>query len=205
MMARSLAWITVLWALCLQESLQQHLQKVSFIDRDRRQWRPTESSYATRGISITPIDGNTNRCFSTSPSKGNERGDPYWQVDLEEPVTIQLITLYACSSYWYELKNVEVYIDEQFVGQVSDVSLSRVINITTGLPMTGQKVKLTKPGGPHQALSVAEVEIYECQNGYYGEGCKERCGEGCRYGWCDKTNGHCECELGWTGEKCDGT
>ncbi|XP_076447761.1 uncharacterized protein LOC143284711 [Babylonia areolata] len=200
MMARSLAWITVLWALCLQESLQQHLQKVPMYTG---RWKPTESSSTGRGSNKRiAINNNKKDCFSTDPRKG-EQEDPFWQVDLEKPITIQLITLYACSSYWYELRNVSVYIDEQFVGQVSQDFMTLVINITTGLPMTGQRVKLTKPGGPHQVLSVAEVEIYECQNGYYGEGCQEHCGSGCRYGWCDKTNGHCECKLGWTGEKCD--
>ncbi|XP_052271480.1 multiple epidermal growth factor-like domains protein 10 [Dreissena polymorpha] len=54
-------------------------------------------------------------------------------------------------------------------------------------------------------LELCEVEVYECGDGRYGQGCNKTCGQ-CSdplYS-CNKKTGACRtCRAGWQGEKCD--
>ena len=51
----------------------------------------------------------------------------------------------------------------------------------------------------------SEIYFTECEDGYYGDICKNTCGQ-CLKGnkTCDKTTGHCPggCSAGWTDDTC---
>ncbi|XP_076448474.1 uncharacterized protein LOC143285136 [Babylonia areolata] len=240
MMARSLAWITVLWALCLQESLQQHFKNIL---RDPQAGIIITSSPPALGSYREQInDGSWKQhdCFYTdSSSKAEAEGDPYVQMTLRKQETIHKITIYACDDY--PLGNVTVTIDGQAVATTGLLSgggssnnssggePSRVTNITRpggggaggggggGVRSSlwrGRTVRLSlNPAGPtSQVLAVAEVAIWVCDPTHYGDYCERACGDGCRGdGTCDSQTGLCTlwtpgagCKEGYQPtEKCD--
>ncbi|KAK7089831.1 hypothetical protein V1264_024401 [Littorina saxatilis] len=167
-------------------------------------------------------NGNT----STNYGKGNciftHWGDknPNWTVNLGQSYVISKITVYArntTNEYTYNsdhlkrMRGVMVAIDGGSVYTFdSDVkNIQPDTDIFLSPPRSGQEIKITRQNQVdehYNYLSFCEVQVWVCDDEYYGTNCTTQCGN-CKNGDpCDKSSGECPngCQPGWSPQQqCD--
>ncbi|XP_025108636.1 multiple epidermal growth factor-like domains protein 6 [Pomacea canaliculata] len=175
----------------------------------------------TSGPACLAVNGNsdvTYSPFSRFPASPNcvhiasgNFSSPFWEVDLGQEFPIAAVTLmvppldrlFRVYSILLGSHIEEIYIRNAAARQ--DARLDKVI--------VSHKVRLSLAKGygyfdvEDLSLSLCEVQVWVCVDGYFGINCNKKCGA-CRNNWtCDAVTGYCpaNCEPGWQGFRCDQT
>ncbi|XP_041363458.1 uncharacterized protein LOC121378800 [Gigantopelta aegis] len=155
------------------------------------------------GASHLAVDGNITTEFGQSKPHActcaRGTSSTFWSVDLGKPYPLHNIIIFQTNSNHHRLIGLSIFVDESRCYQwKSSPGPPTVFNITCD--KTGQIVKFQVPR--QEYLTLCEVQIFVCADGYWGQSCSNICGN-CRIGTsCNKQDGSCTCQIGWAPPKC---
>ncbi|XP_025108272.1 multiple epidermal growth factor-like domains protein 10 isoform X2 [Pomacea canaliculata] len=154
------------------------------------------------------IDGNTDTNFNISPPNciHTVEGDtsPFWSVDLGQKIAINTISIYGRASFLMRMICVNVSVDGNIIKRFTDVNgwNNDKYDITVG--RVGRVVNITRDcdhEGP--TINMCEVQVWVCDDGWYGDTCTQACGQCAGGSVCDKVNGGCvSCQTGFQPPLC---
>ncbi|XP_048257368.1 protein draper-like [Haliotis rufescens] len=132
--------------------------------------------------------------------------DPTWTLNLNTSRTekIQHIRLYLRNDLLERNNGMEILIGSQMCYNWSPTEHPPPIaNVTCRQPLTGTTVTIRVPG-PGKFLTLCEVQIFVCSDGWFSENCDRQCQCLNRTEICDKITGHCSsgCFPGYYGTDC---
>ncbi|XP_071081861.1 receptor-type tyrosine-protein phosphatase epsilon-like [Haliotis cracherodii] len=132
--------------------------------------------------------------------------NPTWTVNLNtsSPEKIQQIRLYLRDDLQERSNGMEILVGSQMCFNWSSTEHPPPIdNVTCRQPLTGNNVTIRIPGAM-KFVTLCEVQIFVCSNGWFGEECDKQCRCQNRTDICDKITGHCAggCSPGYNGTDC---
>ncbi|XP_046551925.1 multiple epidermal growth factor-like domains protein 11 isoform X2 [Haliotis rubra] len=132
--------------------------------------------------------------------------NPTWTVNLNTPVPekIQHIRLYLRDRLQERSNGMEILVGSQMCYNWSSTEHPPPLaNVTCRQPLTGTTVTIRIPG-PLKFLTLCEVQIFVCSNGWFSEDCDKQCRCLNSTDVCDKITGHCSsgCLPGYYGTDC---
>lgn len=131
------------------------------------------------------------------------RGDysPWWEVNLKRPYPVYRITVWARNdslSTVSQLDNSVITVDgeECYRFPADTTGWPTKIDINCTRVISGTVIRVTKLSDARNdsdyTLSLCELQVWSCSDGYWGSGCDQVCGQ-CRDGVsCDKVTGQCD-------------
>ncbi|XP_048257511.1 receptor-type tyrosine-protein phosphatase kappa-like [Haliotis rufescens] len=166
-----------------------------------------------RGSAERAVDGQTTTNFKRMPSTcthtGNNDQNPSWNVKLNTSVTekIQHIRLYLRDDPILQNRSdgMKILVDNQMCYNWSSAEHPPPIaNVTCRQPLSGNTVTIRLPGGPDVFLTLCEVQIFVCSDGWFAEDCDKQCRCQNNTDICSKMTGHCSsgCFPGYIGDDC---
>ncbi|XP_014773059.1 uncharacterized protein LOC106871222 [Octopus bimaculoides] len=152
--------------------------EVNFLDGDNL----CSSKYlATASFAV---DGKYNQNFQhKSCSRTKEKpSKSYWYVKLDRNYTINQIRIYTHSFFLYSL-NVFVGDKNNPCSQLcyKSKSTESILYISCQRPLVGESVCI-QTAKKYASLSLCEVEVIQCREGFYGSFCQHQC---------DQSSGNC--------------
>ncbi|XP_071118633.1 receptor-type tyrosine-protein phosphatase alpha-like [Haliotis cracherodii] len=168
------------------------------------------------------VDGNTT-AYSETFSIHTKADEPtaWWKVDLQTQVQSAQVTIYFRTDYEKRRNGLQLYTS---VTNSSEPKEGRLCHTVTGRPDgidIPDVLNVTCPGiwryltvytntsndGQGAVLDFAEVEVWSCDSGRYGEGCSKYCrNRRCKTqsATCNHMTGVCPdgCESGYKGDDC---
>ncbi|XP_076464283.1 uncharacterized protein LOC143296309 isoform X2 [Babylonia areolata] len=168
------------------------------------------SRHGGQGPSSMAANGDTSgeypaNCIHTAV---NDTNHPWWQVDLGRTYPVYNMDVWARSRLEYRLYS-NISVDGQWCASITSFPTNtRKKEVTCPTIMYGQTVRVTRltyTGNltDGYTLNLCEVQIWDCQAGWYGEQCNISCPAGCEDAVCDRLTGNCsECEAGFYGASC---
>ncbi|XP_067684835.1 receptor-type tyrosine-protein phosphatase alpha-like [Haliotis asinina] len=150
---------------------------------------------------IVTLDAAHQACAHTT----NE-SNPTWTVNLNTsvPEKIQHIRLYIRQLLQERSNGMEILVGNQMCYNWSSTEHPPPIaNVTCRQPLTGTTVTIRIPG-QQKYLTLCEVQIFVCSNGWFSEECDKQCRCLNTTDVCDKITGHCSsgCFPGYNGTDC---
>ncbi|XP_046561540.1 uncharacterized protein LOC124270566 [Haliotis rubra] len=155
------------------------------------------------------VDGRATTNASSWPqtcAHTKNESNPSWTVNLNTSVRgkIQHIRLYIRDRLQERSNGMEILVGSQMCYNWSSTEHPPPIaNFTCRQPLTGTTVTIRIPG-PMKFLTLCEVQIFVCSDGWFSEDCDKQCR--CRNSTdvCDKITGHCSsgCFPGYHGTDC---
>ncbi|XP_067685404.1 receptor-type tyrosine-protein phosphatase epsilon-like [Haliotis asinina] len=132
--------------------------------------------------------------------------NPTWTVNLNTsvPEKIQHIRLYIRELVQERSNGMEIIVGNQMCYNWSSTEHPPPIaNVTCRQPLTGTTVTIRIPG-QQKYLTLCEVQIFVCSNGWFSEECDKQCRCLNSTDVCDKITGHCSsgCFPGYNGTDC---
>ncbi|XP_046583120.1 receptor-type tyrosine-protein phosphatase kappa-like isoform X4 [Haliotis rubra] len=132
--------------------------------------------------------------------------NPTWTVNLTTsvPEKIQHIRLYIRDNFQERSNGMEIFVGSQMCYNWSSTEHPPPIaNVTCRQPLTGTNVTIRIPG-QQKFLTLCEVQIFVCSDGWFSEDCDKQCRCANRTDVCDKITGHCSsgCFPGYNGTDC---
>ncbi|XP_046583132.1 receptor-type tyrosine-protein phosphatase T-like isoform X4 [Haliotis rubra] len=132
--------------------------------------------------------------------------NPTWTVNLNTsvPEKIQHTRLYLRDDLQERSNGMEILVGSQMCYNWSSTEHPPPIaNVTCRQPLTGTTVTIRIPG-PLKFLTLCEVQIFVCSDGWFSEDCDKQCRCLNSTDVCDKITGHCSsgCFPGFHGAKC---
>ncbi|XP_036370698.1 receptor-type tyrosine-protein phosphatase T-like [Octopus sinensis] len=135
------------------------------------------------------VDGNFDpalihgSCAQTQPQK-----NPFWQVTFDKPYMISQLRIYNQMADRFRLKNFKVFLGPTlcFESRYHEHT-EQVIHIKCEKPENTSIVRISLEGKEKQ-LTLCEVEVLQCVDGFYGDMCMERC-KFCEGSKCDQVVG----------------
>ncbi|XP_046562343.1 multiple epidermal growth factor-like domains protein 11 isoform X2 [Haliotis rubra] len=157
---------------------------------------------ADRGVDGTAA---TTATPSTCTHTQNET-NPTWTVNLNTsvPEKIQHIRLYLRETFQERNIGMEILVDSQMCyNWLSTKHPPPIANVTCRQPLTGTTVTIRIPGDS-KALTLCEVQIFVCSDGWFSEDCDKQCRCLNSNDVCDKITGRCSsgCFPGYHGVDC---
>ncbi|XP_046551938.1 multiple epidermal growth factor-like domains protein 6 [Haliotis rubra] len=152
--------------------------------------------YAVDGRSTTDFYSTPLTCTHTSA------GVQTWTVYLNNSNTdkIQHVKLYLRQDYQDRNNGMKIYVGEQLCFQWStDTHPSAVADVKCQQALTGNLTIQTST-----FLTLCEVQIFVCSDGWFGEDCDKQCHCSLNTEVCDKFTGQClsGCASGYKGTDC---
>ncbi|XP_025108292.1 uncharacterized protein LOC112572696 [Pomacea canaliculata] len=151
------------------------------------------------------INGNTNTVLNLSITPPNcihtalNDTSPFWWVDLGQKVAISVITIFGRTGFTERMICVNVSLDGKVVKRFNDTSgwSNNQYDISVG--RRGRVVNITKDcNNDGIMINICEVQVWVCDDGWYGDNCTQVCGRCAGGSVCDKINGSCtSCDTGF--------
>ncbi|XP_067685096.1 uncharacterized protein [Haliotis asinina] len=150
---------------------------------------------------IVTTDAANKPCAHTA-----EQSNPTWTVNLNTsvPEKIEHIRLYIHEMLQERRNGMEILVGNQICYNWSSTEHPPAIaNVTCRQPLTGTTVSIRIPG-QQKFLTLCEVQIFVCSNGWFSEECDKQCRCLNSTDACDKITGHCSsgCFPGYNGYNC---
>ncbi|XP_046325743.2 multiple epidermal growth factor-like domains protein 11 isoform X2 [Haliotis rufescens] len=149
------------------------------------------------------VDGKASTLFIDSPCSHTDRGDfrPYWKVFLGARTnrTLLHMRLYLREIWKGRNNGMKILVDNQMCySWPATKEPPPEANVTCRQPLAGNTVTIRTP---REYLTLCEVEIFVCSDGWFGEDCDKQCH--C-LDVCDKITGRCQsgCDSGFLGTTC---
>ncbi|XP_048239064.1 multiple epidermal growth factor-like domains protein 6 [Haliotis rufescens] len=162
------------------------------------------------------VDGSTDQNFRHGSCSQTALGRTItsWSLNLGSLHQIYRMKIYFPQKDIYPTTGLQVTVDGA-VCYVTNTSLTDVANINCRQPLMGVFVSINLPplptspgvtGSPtDRTLALCEVEIYECDDFWFGSNCSRLCRCQNTSEICDKMTGECPrsgCSAGWMGSGC---
>uniref|UniRef100_K1QV60 Uncharacterized protein n=1 Tax=Magallana gigas TaxID=29159 RepID=K1QV60_MAGGI len=151
----------------------------------QNQWKPDDDTYdASNAVDGRKSDltWNGGQCAVSAA-----RELAIWWVNLTSVHSIHHITIYFLTDTMPSIFNTTCPVHGQYVIYYNE-----------------RETGVIYPHGYQKYVDadICEVEVYACQNGFYGEGCSEISNDTCT--GCNNINGSCDsgCLQGWKGGFC---
>ncbi|XP_069125791.1 receptor-type tyrosine-protein phosphatase T-like isoform X3 [Argopecten irradians] len=184
-------------------------------ERNVAETKPANQSSGNTGVWVASnvVDGCTKTNIGSNCCTHTQGTGPktvWWQVDLEELMTINSITIYYRDHFQQKLAGYQLYISNTTSTPQDGVlcyvdrstSLADVqLTITHQCPYVGQYVtvynyrsdpKRQSWYDDYAVLELCEVQVWGCPVGTYGDGnCDNACSADCYGGNCNATTGAC--------------
>ncbi|KAL8606158.1 hypothetical protein ACOMHN_067141 [Nucella lapillus] len=166
------------------------------------------------GSSSNAANGNTGGTYSsTNCIHTAVNGDlsPWWEVDLGQPYPVYNIDVWARTDFQRRLYPFTITVDNQFCASATASDFpgnTRTKTVTCSTILSGQRVRITRQASSSDSiyeriLNMCEMEIYVCNDGWYGQQCSNPCSPGCQNASCGRQYGLCSpCNTGYAGTKC---
>ncbi|XP_046561539.1 platelet endothelial aggregation receptor 1-like isoform X2 [Haliotis rubra] len=158
-----------------------------------------EARYGVDGRTTTTLYSKPFTCTHTAI------GDPQpaWTVHLSNSNTdkIQHIKLYLREGFLDRNKGMQIYVGGQLCYEWStDTSPPAIADIKCQQALTGNNLTIQT----HDYLSLCEVQIFVCSDGWFGEDCEIQCHCSLNTEVCNKITGQClsGCAPGYMGTDC---
>ncbi|XP_067685089.1 receptor-type tyrosine-protein phosphatase epsilon-like isoform X1 [Haliotis asinina] len=150
---------------------------------------------------IVTLDAVHRPCAHTA-----EQSNPTWTVNLNTsvPEKIQHIRLYIREGVQERSNGMEIFVGNQMCYNWSSTEHPPPIaNVFCRQPLTGTTVSIRIPG-QQKYLTLCEVQIFVCSNGWFSEDCDKQCQCLNSTDVCDKITGHCSSGRfpGYNGYNC---
>eukprot|EP00745_Piridium_sociabile_P021946 TRINITY_DN33_c0_g1_i11.p2 TRINITY_DN33_c0_g1~~TRINITY_DN33_c0_g1_i11.p2 ORF type:complete len:195 (-),score=26.54 TRINITY_DN33_c0_g1_i11:727-1311(-) len=147
-----------------------------------KKYRQNNRHPAQDGPSSVAADGKT----STEDTSNNcvipTSTNPFWEVNLGRTYPVYNITVWTSTRMW--LSGSTITVDGQRCTSVPGFRRGNSINLTCVTAMYGQIVRITRPGDSWMWL--CEMQIWVCEDGWYGDQCSTACSPGCQNATCDQ-------------------
>ncbi|XP_067685086.1 receptor-type tyrosine-protein phosphatase epsilon-like [Haliotis asinina] len=159
---------------------------------------------AALGVDGTATTNANRRPRTCAHSK--KKTNPSWTVNLNTsvPETIQHIRLYIRERLQERSNGMEILVGSQMCYNWSSTEHPPPLaDVTCRQPLTGTTVTIRIPG-PEKFLTLCEVQIFVCSNGWFSEDCDKQCRCVNSSDICDKITGDCPsgCFPGFNGTDC---
>ncbi|XP_046326269.2 receptor-type tyrosine-protein phosphatase epsilon-like [Haliotis rufescens] len=153
------------------------------------------------------VDGFSHTDFTKKPLTCTHTGsdhDAWWRVKLARNGVNQIkhMTIYNRQGFERRRQGMDISVDGQrCYGWTKDAAPDTVALVVCDQTLVGEEVTIRIPG---QFLSLCEVQVFVCNDFWYGEDCDKRCNCFPASDICDKGNGACKrgCQPGFTGLDC---
>ncbi|XP_067676797.1 multiple epidermal growth factor-like domains protein 11 isoform X2 [Haliotis asinina] len=165
-----------------------------------------EQEETARPLNLTSsyaVDGIVSTLFIDSPCSHTDRGDmrPYWKVFLGASTnhTLLHMRLYLRETWRGRNNGMKIFVGDQICySWPANREPPPIANVTCRCPLIGSTVTIRTP---RQYLTLCEVEIFVCSDGWFGDDCDKQCH--CA-DVCDKITGRCPstCDSGFSGSTC---
>ncbi|XP_025108242.1 uncharacterized protein LOC112572666 isoform X2 [Pomacea canaliculata] len=196
--------------LFVSAALNTHMQNVALDKLCNISSRHVNRENLLSGNCSAAINGNTNTVLNLSITPPNcihtalNDSSPFWWVDLGQEVAISVITIYGRTNFTERMICVNVFLDGNVVKRFNDTSgwNNNQYDITVG--RIAQVVNITRDCGTKEVMiNFCEVQVWVCDDGWYGDNCTQVCGHCAGGSVCDKINGSCtSCDTGFQLPKC---
>ncbi|XP_071083842.1 uncharacterized protein [Haliotis cracherodii] len=157
------------------------------------------------------VDGRTTTEFYEEPftctHTGQGSDQHYWRLSLKTTDKIEHLKLYLRNHTPIQHRDngMEILVGSQMCYNWSSTERPPPIaNVTCRQPLTGNTVTIRVPGGFDKHLTLCEVQIFVCSDGWFGTDCDKQCRCLNNTEVCDKNTGQClgGCASGYTGIGC---
>ncbi|XP_071097876.1 laminin subunit alpha-5-like [Haliotis cracherodii] len=165
------------------------------------------------------VDGSTDQTLqhgSCTHTGDTTSTGAWWRVDINTTLEIRRMRIYLRRQNTDRNMGLQVNVSDQLCYTLSaDNRQQTVLNIDCGEALNGSSVKISV-NGPY--LTLCEVQIFQCSNGWFGDDCDKQCQCQNTTEVCDKETGNCrggcaagkhgpgcqqECNDGWFGSYCN--
>ncbi|HIL11309.1 MAG TPA: hypothetical protein EYG11_21670, partial [Candidatus Latescibacteria bacterium] len=144
------------------------------MERERLTGKATQSTTDFGGVASRAIDGNTDGRYGMNSTTHTSDKDtnPWWQLDLQEPVAISEIVLWNRQNWQDRLVNIRVRLldatgkevwGKDYLTESDAIAPNPKLEITLVTEPVAAKVRVEKIGptaGGEYTLSLAEVEVF---------------------------------------------
>ncbi|XP_046583126.1 multiple epidermal growth factor-like domains protein 10 [Haliotis rubra] len=145
------------------------------------------------------VDGRATTMYKENPptcthTAGGTFTPHTWTVYLNTSSTdrIQNMRLYLRENRLYRNVGMEILVSSQMCYNWSSTEHPPpVADVTCRQPLTGNNVTIRVPGGKDICLTLCEVQIFVCSDGWFGTDCDKKCKCPKHKGLCDKITGRC--------------
>ncbi|XP_046561043.1 fucolectin-5-like [Haliotis rubra] len=192
--------------MCLQGWFGMYCQKQNIALRRSSSQSSTLNGNYGAGLGV---DGRATTDAGSQPltcAHTMRETNPTWTVNLNTPVTekIQHIRLYLRNDLQERNNGMEILVGKQMCyNWSSSEHPPPIANVTCRQPLTGTTVTIRIPG-PLKFLTLCEVQIFVCSDGWFSEDCDKECSCRSSADVCDKITGRCSrrCLPGYYGTNC---
>ncbi|XP_071081693.1 uncharacterized protein [Haliotis cracherodii] len=168
-----------------------------------------EKYETSRPLNLTAdyaVDGLVSTHLNDSPCAHTDTGDmtPSWKVLLNTTSSdkIHHMKLYLRNAWPGRNSGMQILVDNQTCYNWSPTEGPQdVTDVTCRQPLSGNTVIIRTP---QEYLTLCEVQIYVCSDGWFGDDCSKQCHCRDNMDVCDKISGSCSsgCTPGFIGANC---
>ncbi|XP_046583110.1 multiple epidermal growth factor-like domains protein 6 [Haliotis rubra] len=196
-------WIELL-LVCVSSTLTENIALRRFSSQSSTVWNQRDKYRARLGV-----DGRATTNVTSLPWTCAHTGqeiNPTWTVNLNTsvPEKIHHIRLYIRDRLQERSNGMEILVGSQMCYNWSSTEHPPPIaNVTCRQPLTGKTVTIRIPG-QQKLLTLCEVQIFVCSDGWFSEDCDKQCRCLNSTDVCDKITGRCSsgCFPGYHGTDC---
>ncbi|XP_071097878.1 uncharacterized protein [Haliotis cracherodii] len=166
--------------------------------------KPTWQSSILQGYDYASpdkaVDGNTDQRFedeSCTHTDDTTSSGAEWGVNFTTTLEIRRMRIYLRDSVTERNVGLQVKVGDQLCYTLS--GHQTVVNIDCGKALSGSFVNISG-----NILTLCEVQIFQCSDGWFGDACDKQCQCQDRTEICDKETGICSngCAVGKQGPGC---
>ncbi|XP_048253002.1 uncharacterized protein LOC124117688 isoform X2 [Haliotis rufescens] len=169
-------------------------------------YEPYETSRPLNLTADYAVDGLVSTHVNDSPCAHTDTGDmtPSWKVLLNTSSSdrIHHMKLYLRNTWPGRNRGMQILVDNQTCYNWSSTEGPHdVTDVTCRQPLSGNTVIIRTP---QEYLTLCEVQIYVCSDGWFGDDCGRQCHCRDNMDVCDKISGSCSsgCTPGFIGANC---
>ncbi|XP_025108285.1 multiple epidermal growth factor-like domains protein 10 [Pomacea canaliculata] len=161
---------------------------------------------------VLNTESNPTNCINTKLTDNS----PFWWVDLGQEFIINKISIYGRTGHIIRMICVNVSLNGDVIKRFIDTNGWTDDKYDIPVGRGGRVVNITKGCDSSDfVINLCQVQVWVCEDGWYGDNCTQVCGHCAGGSVCDKINGNCtscqtgfqlpnctECKDGWYGESC---